>query len=143
MLASGAKYQAVAEHFGVDVSSAWRFMERHQDEIEARRRRVDLAVEDLHIASKVNRIAEYDRMLREINEWLEEHTLSEETIRYDRDGNEAGRTIRFRRDVIEAKRSVLHSVAEELAQLPRAPDANINVNVATAVQLVWQDGSEA
>jgi hypothetical protein len=133
ILATGDQPADVARLYGVEVSTVTRFVDRYAEPIAALRVEVVKQIEDYAIASKVNRIAALDKLYGEIDVWLEEHSLSERTVRWDEDGNEVGETIRFRADAINALRGVLKDAATELGQLPK-PDVHNTVNVGILVR---------
>lgn len=138
----GWPWSQIQQHFDCKAASLGAFRERHLEEIEGQRAKVAKAVEDYAIASKVFRIGELDHLYGEMRKELDEYGMFVTEVATDDDGKRI-ETRDFRAAMVKELKGTLRQAAEELAQLPRAPDANINVNVGLAVALVWQDGSEA
>jgi hypothetical protein len=133
VLATGTQPADVARLYNVAVSTVTRFAEKYAEPIAAMRAEVIRQVEDYAIAHKVNRVAALDKLYTDIDAWIEEHSLTERTVRWDEDGNEVGEVLRFRSDAVNALRGVLKDAATELGQLPR-PDNNTTVNVGILVR---------
>lgn len=159
MLAAGATQPQIAQQFGVARSTVLRFVRRNQPEIDAKKHRVSLAVEDYAIAQKVNRIAALNDRWHRLRQIIEERAASDEFK--DVPGMKTGTMVRSIKSVgggeymelvnefkvdtglLAEIRNIEHAAAEELAQLPKAPPAEVNVNVGVAVGLTWNDGRPA
>lgn len=128
----------IARKYGVSHVAVMKFADRNREALDAAMKEVTDYARKLAIADKQWRISENQRMHDEITEWVEKHSLSERTVRYDKDGNEIGETVRFRKDVVDAQRQLRKDTAEELGQLPKT-DITLNIQNNT-VALQW--GSE-
>jgi len=126
-LVSGDSYSVAADRFGVSKAAIAYFVVRHEVALRTMREKVAEAVEDYHIAHKVNRIAALDKLYTDIGSWIKENSLTETTY------GEGGTTKRFRADAVNALRGVLKDAATELGQLPK-PDVHNTVNVGILVR---------
>lgn len=152
MLAAGATQSEVAQQFGVARSTVLRFVRRNQAEVDAKRQRVALAVEDLAIAQKVNRIAALDDRWRRLRRVIDERAADKQFASVP--GMATGTMVRaikavgggenmmlvdeFKVDtgLLAEIRNIERAAAEELGQMPK-PDANqVNVNVAVLSRYV-------
>lgn len=133
MLVHGSNESQVAARYHVDPSAVTRFVQRHAVEIQGITEVIEANARENLIADKTWRITESQRQYTAVDEWLQEHGLSQRSVRYDKDGNEVGETISLRKDALDALRSYRREVAEELGALPR-PDQNINVKAMMLIR---------
>ncbi len=124
----------LSQSAAVTPPAVTQFADRHSADLDAMRAEIVRQVEDYAIAQKVNRIASLDALHGEIEEWLAEHTLTERSVRYDKDGNEVGETLRFRGDAVNALRGVLKDAADEMGQLPQRAGDTYNIDKAIIVR---------
>lgn len=134
------------------------FRHRHAEELAAATARVEREIVDYAIAQKVNRIAAMDDRWQRMKTLIDARATDE---RYsDEPGYETGLMVHQLKAVgkgedfqlvdlyvtdaglLAEMRATERAAADELGQMPKQ-DANVNVNVAVGVQLVWQDGSPA
>lgn len=134
-LLNGMTQAEVARKYAVATSSISDFAVRHAEEITSRAIAVERQAADYDISAKVWRIAQAQADYNRVSDWVDEHSLSERTVRYDKDGNEVGETVRLRKDALDTLRQYRREVAEELGALPR-PDQNINIRALMAVRQV-------
>ena len=120
------------------------FRQRHTAELGPATAKIERDSLDYAIASKVNRIAALDDLLQRMQAEIAEYGLAVTEVEYI-EGKEDRRieTRNFRATLVREIRAVIRDASEELGQLPRAPEANVTVNVGVAVDLVWQDGTPA
>lgn len=136
-LLNGWTWQRVAEKYSVSKNAVMKFQARHVDRLEALQAVVAKQVEDYAVAEKVNRIAElqwwYDQTKAEAEK--DGLTIVEQVLTVSKDGAETTTITKdYRAAMVREARGILHQVAEELAQLPKA-----SVNINTGVQVVIRD----
>lgn len=121
--------RALAAKYGVSHTALTKFKVRNAEALNAAMAEVTRYAAGLSIADKQYRLSRAQADFDAVTAWLQEHTLTERTVRYDRDGNEVGETIRLRKDALDMLRAYRREVAEELGQLPKTSDTTINNNL--------------
>lgn len=134
--AVNAKHRTKVTHQGVTA-----FRRRHAGELQKARGQAVEAVQAAWIESKANRVNGLDGLRQRVEAYIEERGLMERTVTTT-DKAEIVRE-RFAREVSAELRAIYRAAAEELAQITRAPEATVNLNVGVGVQLVWNDGTPA
>jgi hypothetical protein len=139
LLASGATQPEIAQRFGVARSTVLRFVGRNGEEIAQKRRRVDLAVEDYAIASKVFRIGELDHLYAQMRGELDKYGMF--VVEESEDDNGLRVLTRdFRAQMVKELKGTLRQAAEELAQLPR-PTVEVSDRRTYVLQVVMSENS--
>lgn len=133
-LIDGMKAADVARKYKVERSSVTRFAHKYKAELTAMSLKVEKAVEDYAIASKAHRIGELARLYDDVTAWIGEHGYTESTVRYDRDGNEVGRTERLRADALAQIRGLLADAALELGHRSTKGDTNMIAGVINIIR---------
>lgn len=134
-LVSGVTQPEIARKYGVDPSAVAYFKRRNAEALEKAMSEVVDYTRDVSIANKEWRIREAQGDYDKVIDWLTEHSMTERTVRWDKDGNEVGETIRIRKDALDLLKGYRREVAEELGQLPKA-DLNINLKAAVLVRQI-------
>lgn len=112
-IADGLQMRVIAAKYGANLQSVYGFKDRHEHEINELRAMVQDEFRGLWIASKYNRIAEYQQAVEDIEQALNGilsagGTLDREDMVY-----------------IKEKRQILRQVAEELGQLPNRNNVQV------------------
>ncbi len=123
----------VAAKYDVSRSAVTQFIERHSPVITALQVEAERQVQDYAIASKVWRVKELDSLYNDVSQWIAEHGFTETSVRYDRDGNEVGRTERLRADALAQVRGLLDDAAKELGHRVTKGDTT---NIAAVVNII-------
>lgn len=106
------KRTVLAKEHGVSGRAIANFANRHAREIDQARKAMDDELSLLWVTKKVNRMAEYQQMIDDL-------TLELEQKLHPEDPDDAvGFMSKDMRDIVKIKGGLLHTVAEELGQLP-------------------------
>lgn len=134
MIGEGKTDEQIATALGVSRSAVVRYKARNRAEIDAYLESIAAAVEDYAIASKVQRIADYDNLRTLLTAAVESGgaTYIEET----RHGSK-----RHLNPAVPELRATLQQAALELDQLPRAGITVNNQNVVIVKQVSTESGS--
>jgi hypothetical protein len=93
----------LAKQYGVSPQAITRFARRHIADIDAAQQTIEDEMSTLWVSKRYNRIAEYQQIVEDV------------TTRLDRAADISDKDMR---DLLKIKANVLHTVADELGQLP-------------------------
>ena len=130
----GLSDDAIGRQFGVDQSSITRFRQRHAATIESMRAAFESEAADYVVASKVQRIADYDQLRT-----LLQAEIQERGIAWDEETRHGIK--RHLSAAVPELRATLQQAALEMDQLPRAGITIANQNVVIVKQVTTEDAN--
>ena len=149
----GVRDAEIARRVGMTREAIYRFRQRHEAEIAPVVAEIERQITDAAIADKVNRILDADRDYRRLGEVIEARAAD---ARYDEPGYRSGVMVHQLKQIgsgrnaetvdeykvdtalIAERRALRREVAEELDQLPRGN--NINIDNRTQILIRQVDG---
>ena len=152
-LLEGVPNTEIARRVGVHHSAVWRYAKKHEDRLAPVVAEIERQITDAAIASKVNRILDADRDYRRLGEVIEARATD---ARYDEPGYRSGVMVHQLKQIgsgrntqtvdeykvdtalVAERRALRREVAEELDQLPRGN--NINIDNRTQILIRQVDG---
>lgn len=141
LIAEGLTDTEVGRRLGISRQAITAYKKNHPAGIAKVVAEVERQITDYAIAHKVNRIAGLQSLAEQVQAVIDDRGLIERTITTTENAEIVRE--RFAREISAELRSIYRATAEELAELPRAPDVSVNVNVGVAVALAWSDGTQA
>lgn len=128
--------RALAEALGCSEGAIQHFTERHLDEILAERTRITEELSRLWITDKLNRLAEYQQDVEDINSIMEDKLEASQPAPYDpldpaSDGKATPSALDDLPTWLRAKAQILRAVAEEVGQLPQRVNVQVGGSLVT------------
>jgi hypothetical protein len=128
----GQTDEQIAQRMGVDQSSIYRFRVRNAELIESMRAAFESEAADYVVASKVQRIADYDQLRTLLTAEIQQRGAA-----YDEETRHGSK--RHLNPAVPELRATLQQAALEMDQLPRAGITIANQNVVIVKQVTTED----